>query len=720
MPDMRSDTDARSTTAASAGGNGDSPSCVREHNIINVLRESESRLRFLTTLEEAIRDRNNAGTIMEIATRMTARYLGATRCAYADVEEDGDVFTIRSDYTADGVASSAGEYRLSLFGARAVRDLRDNNILIIRDVDTELDPDEGAEMFNAIGIKAIITCPLVKDGHLRAMMAVDQDTPRAWRTEEIKLLESVAERCWSYIERVRFQEKVSESEERFRQLANAMPQIVWTARPDGLLDYYNQRWYDYTGLPPDHIGNDAWQEVFYPEDLPLILELWAQHLASGEPYECQFRIKNHRTGEYRWHLTRAAPVRDSRGNVIKWFGTSTDIEDQKRAEEQLILARREAEQASLAKSEFLANMSHEIRTPMNAIMGLSSLLERSEPLSDKQRHFVRTLQTSANSMLMLINDLLDISRIEARTIELESIPFDICRIIEEITDMMATSVAEKGLKLSLNLCDDHCSFIGDPSRLRQIILNLCSNAVKFTERGEIRISVSHQATDTPGIRHLCVAVHDTGIGIAPAKIDRIFDKFIQGDASINRRYGGTGLGLAISKTLAEIMGGTLTVESAPGVGSTFSLHIDLPVVETVEEAAAPATEKIADGAVSKVLIVEDYAPNVLVVSAFLDDLGYAYDVAKSGNEAVEKTRETQYPIILMDVQMPGMSGLEATKIIRSCERQMARRPAHIIGVTAYALAGDRELCLEAGMDDYLSKPFNPATLQNKMAVVMNR
>lgn len=687
----------------------------REQGIIKTLRESESRLRFLTTLEESTRDKNNAGEIMEVSTRMTAQYLAVTRCAYADVEEDGDFFTVRADYVADNTPSSAGEYRLSLFGPKAVRDLCSNRTLIIRNVDTELKAGEGAEMFNAIGIKAIIICPLVKEGRLRAMMTVHQNAPRDWKPEEVRLMEAVAERCWSYIERVRFQEKVSESEERFRQLANAMPQIVWTARPDGLVDYYNQRWYDYTGLPPGHIGNDAWQEVSFPEDLPAILDSWAKNIASGEPHECQLRIKNHRTGEYRWHLSRAAPVRDSRGNVIKWFGTNTDIEDQKRAEQQLITARREAEEANLAKSEFLANMSHEIRTPMNAIMGISSLLERSEPLSDKQRLLIHTLKTSADSMLALVNDLLDISRIEARTIELEKIPFDLCEIIEGVTSMMATTIADKGLKLILNTGGpERCNFIGDPNRLRQIILNLCSNAVKFTETGEIQVTVIRHPTEKPGMHHVSVAVQDTGIGIAAEKMDKIFDKFMQGDASINRRYGGTGLGLPISKALAEIMGGTILVESKPGIGSIFTLSLDLPLAkETPERKNKTLTDKDPANK-SKVLIVEDYAPNVLVATAFLDDMGYPYDVARNGQDAVEKIRETHYPIILMDVQMPGMSGFEATRIIRAQERLMGRDPALIIGVTAYALVGDRELCLAAGMDDYLSKPFSPAMLKRKL------
>ncbi len=384
-------------------------------------------------------------------------------------------------------------------------------------------------------------------------------------------------------------------------------------------------------------------------------------------------------------------------------------------------ARDKAETANMAKNEFLANMSHEIRTPMNAIIGLSNILNMSSPLTQKQKEFIKTLQMSADSLLALINDLLDISKIEANTVQLEEIPFNLTQLTNEVISMVTVRAREKGLNFTMEgecVRDKH--FIGDPTRIRQMILNLCSNAVKFTEKGNIDISITCSDNETPGIEDICIAVTDTGIGIPQEKIETIFNKFIQADSSINRRYGGTGLGLAITKTLTEIMKGTITVESEEGVGSTFKICLPLVVAEsdsTAPNTQTKETENIVDQAnpsKQRILIVEDYPPNVLVASNYLDNLGFRYDVAVNGVDAIEKVKNNYYFAILMDVQMPGMNGFETTQHIRTYEKQKGKKPIHIIGMTAHALAGDRDRCISAGMDDYISKPFNFDELKDRL------
>ena len=387
-------------------------------------------------------------------------------------------------------------------------------------------------------------------------------------------------------------------------------------------------------------------------------------------------------------------------------------------------ARKRAEEASLAKTEFLANMSHEIRTPMNAIIGLSNLLSMSRPLTGRQQEFVSTLSASANGLLELINDLLDIAKIEANSIELEQRPFNLDQLVHEVASMMSLRVKEKGLTFtSSDQCIEGRSFVGDATRIRQIILNLCSNAVKFTEKGGVHVAIDCHATDDPTVETICVAVTDTGIGIDPEKVDHVFGKFVQADSSITRKYGGTGLGLAITKTLTEIMGGTIKVESRLGIGSTFTVCLPLPVANVSvgvnnDEATADAGAPQEDSR-PVVLIVEDYAPNVLVAQSYLDTLGFRSDVADSGIEAIEKRKRSDYHAILMDVQMPGMNGFEATHLIREFERREGLDAIPIIGVTAHALAGDRERCLAAGMDEYLSKPFAPAELNAKVLKVLS-
>ncbi|ESQ83484.1 hypothetical protein AEAC466_12475 [Asticcacaulis sp. AC466] len=462
--------------------------------------------------------------------------------------------------------------------------------------------------------------------------------------------------------------------------------------------------------------------IFTPEDR-----------AHGAPRtELAMAATKTRASDERWHLRQngerfyasgtMSAMYDEAGRVKGFIKICRDMTAQQQAQEALLEARNAAEAANIAKTEFLANMSHEIRTPMNAIIGLTTLLAKSQPLSPRQAEYLRTLSSSADSLLALINDLLDIAKIEARTVELEHIPFSLTRLLQEVTSMMAVQVREKGLTFTAEgECVEERVFMGDPTRLRQIIVNLCSNAIKFTDTGTVHVAITCEAGDSADSEYVTLSVRDSGIGIPPEKLDTIFQKFVQADTSINRKYGGTGLGLTITKTLTEIMGGAISVESEVGMGSTFEVRIPLKVAtgdqvaRTEYSLPAMLSSTVEASLQPKVLLVEDYEPNIVVASAFLEDFGYSIDVAHNGIEAFEKIKMGSYVAVLMDVQMHGMNGLDATRLIREWEAAQGRAPLRIIGMTAHALAGDRERCLSVGMDDYIAKPFRPEALRQKIA-----
>ncbi len=497
---------------------------------------------------------------------------------------------------------------------------------------------------------------------------------------------------------------------------------------DGIFDwdieknevFYSSRYFSMLGY--EDVGRygtvNDFKDSIHPDDLDRVWKYIETYLKGKIPeYLSEFRLK-HADGQWLWVQSRAKGLFKNDGTPYRMVGAHTDITHLKREQEKLEYEKDKAEESNKAKGEFLAHMSHEIRTPLTAISGIAEIFSKNlSDFNEKHQKLVSTLSASSSSLKDIVNDVLDFSKIESGDIEIENKMFLLGDLFAEVSSMMSVKAVQENINFIL---DDtktkNVQFYGDKTRLRQILVNLIGNSLKFTEAGGL-VKIISELEYTNNQQNLCISVSDTGIGIKPEDFDLIFDRFKQADASVSRKYGGTGLGLPISKNLTKLMGGDITLSSQYGDGSTFSIILPMKV-EHDEIYANKNNSNTQDleyeipniKGQKKLLLVEDYSGNIDILSYILEEINIAFDVAKNGEEALELWRDNDYDLILMDVQMPIMDGFTATRKIRDLEDKENLPRTPIVGMTAHALVGDKDKCIEAGMDSYLPKPIDEKNL----------
>ena len=687
-----------------------------EHQAEAALEESASRLRFFDELDARLFNTRHAEDAMVAATGLLGRMLDVSRCAYADVDSDHDRFWIRSDYSAPGVETSVGAHSLDVFGPRAAADMRAGRTLIIRDVEAELTPTEGLGTFQAIGINAIICCPLVKDGYLTAMMAVHQNSPRDWSHSEISLVREVAERCWAHVERVGAEMRLRQSEERLRLAVEhadvgfwdvdmVHDTLIWPAQTKAMF-----------GISSDvPVTLRDFYEGLHPEDREATIEAFS---AAVDPerralYEVDYRTIGREDGIVRWVAAKGRAVFDPAGRCLRFTGTAVDVTPRKVAEEQLrelnatlemrvaeAIAEREVVQQALRQSQKMEAMgqltggvAHDFNNLLTPIVGTLDMLQRRSVGGEREQRLISGALQSADRAKTLVQRLLAFARRQP----LQLVPVDVAKLVSGMGELIASTTGPQ-IKVIVDAPQALPAAMADANQLEMAVLNLSVNARDaMVNGGTIRISASEERVDSghrsnlPAGAYICLSVADTGEGMDPATLARAVEPFF----STKGVGKGTGLGLSMVHGLASQLNGALTIQSSPGLGTHVELW--LPRSITPQVAVLPSGETMdRQSAQGIALLVDDEELVRATTSYMLADLGYHVIEAASGEEALSLVEAGQtLDLLVTDHLMPGITGTELARLVKSM------RPG--IGILLISGYAERE-----GLDPdipRLNKPF---------------
>jgi PAS domain S-box-containing protein len=528
------------------------------------------------------------------------------------------------------------------------------------------------------GVAIPVACsssPIISDDAVAGLVVVFRDVTRQKQAEQEL-------RC---------------SERRYRALADVMPQIVWAARPDGCLDYFNRRWYEFSGFPEGQSGNSSWVPILHPDDVAPCLGAWQKALESGEPYQIEYRFMDRLTGAYRWHLGRALPVCDDAGRIERWFGTCTDIDEQKRLEQGL-------REANAAKDQFLVMLAHELRNPLAPLMSTLFVLGKDEAVRRTHGEGLDRMERQVRRLNRKVDDLLETSRVVLGRARLRSERLDLARLVRTVVADRRPLLEEAGVALTVKTPPTPVWIMGDSDRLAQVFDNLLDNETKFVDRGgsvTVVLTVARESSEA------VLTFTDTGIGFAPEMRDRLFEVFAQADQTLDRTRGGLGLGLAVVKGLIEQHGGTVAAASeGPGLGAKFTLRLTLepePLALTATPDPAPPS-----GRPSRILVIEDHRDAAESLRMLLEILGHEVRLAFTGREGVGVALAWRPEVVVSDIGLPELDGYEVARRLRN---ETGFENVLMVALTGYSGDDDRRRSKDAGFDHHLVKPADACELQ---------
>lgn len=658
---------------------------------IHAQRQSESRNLFLVALDDAVRSLVDPQEITQTAARMLAQHLGASRCAYADVEADQDTFNLVGDYN-EGVESIVGRYRFTDFGETCLTQMRNGQPFVSNDTFHDDCCLDARPAFKQAQIAAVICVPLQKGGQLTAAVAVHQATPRDWQADEIELVQQVSARCWESIERARITRELRQNEYRLRlaQRAGRIGSFEWLI-PEGRMIWSDELAVLY-GITPEEFGGtfEEWATRCVPEDVQRVNQEIAESLAAQETeITYEFRCIQP-DGTQRWLRGQAMFLYDSAGQPRKMIGVNLDVNEQKRSADALLDADRR-------KDEFLATLAHELRNPLAPIRNAVEILQLGQNDPAAVREYQNAIDRQVQQMVRLVDDLLDVSRITRGKLELRKTAVELGAVLRSAIETSQPVIAASEHRLVAAIPEQPVWLEADHTRLAQVFSNLLNNAAKYSEPGrEIRISTVQNGD------YVEVQVTDQGIGIPVEMLDQIFEPFTQVDRSIRRSQGGLGIGLTLVKRLVELHGGQVHVRSGDGDGTTFSVRLPVPpgiqkqTVGGISVAGSPLPQR-------RILVVDDTPAALYMVAKLLEKLGQTVFTAGSAAEALERVVESQPDIVISDIGMPLMDGYQFAEALR---KQPGLQQPWLVALTGYGQESDRIKATSAGFNQHLVKPVS--------------